>query len=93
MERSAIRVTVWRAAPDFAALHPGYGLARKTEFPEADQSDLACPVPLEKIFRFMFHPNQFHKSRRLTPLEGRIAIVTDAGWDAMDADALLTNSA
>jgi hypothetical protein len=26
-------------------------------------------------------------------LEGRIAIVTDAGWDAVDADALLTNSA
>jgi hypothetical protein len=29
--------------------------------------------------------------RRLVPLEGRIAIVTDAGRDAVDADALLTN--
>src|SRR6202011_2910930 len=29
----------------------------------------------------------------LVPLEGRIAIVTDAGWDAVDAAALLTNSA
>jgi hypothetical protein len=28
-----------------------------------------------------------------TPLEGRIAIVTDAGLDAMDADAPLTNGA
>jgi hypothetical protein len=28
-----------------------------------------------------------------TPLEGRIAIVTNAGLDAMDAEALLTNSA
>jgi hypothetical protein len=28
-----------------------------------------------------------------TPPEGRIAIVTDAGLDAMDAAALLTNSA
>jgi hypothetical protein len=28
-----------------------------------------------------------------TPPEGRIAIVTDAGLDAMDADALLTNGA
>jgi hypothetical protein len=27
------------------------------------------------------------------PHEGRIAIVTDAGWDAVDAAALLTNSA
>ena len=31
--------------------------------------------------------------RRPTPLEGRIAIVTDAGRDAVDADALLTNGA
>ena len=31
--------------------------------------------------------------RPSTPLEGRIAIVTDAGLDAMDAAALLTNSA
>jgi hypothetical protein len=29
----------------------------------------------------------------LVPLEGRFAIVTDAGRDAMDADVLLTNSA
>jgi hypothetical protein len=28
-----------------------------------------------------------------TPPEGRIAIVTDAGLDAMDAEALLTNGA
>ena len=28
-----------------------------------------------------------------TPLEGRIAIVTDAGLDAVDAAALLTNGA
>ena len=27
----------------------------------------------------------------LVPLEGRIAIVTDAGRDAVDADVLLTN--
>jgi hypothetical protein len=27
------------------------------------------------------------------PSEGRIAIVTDAGWDAVDADALWTNGA
>ena len=31
--------------------------------------------------------------RPSTPLEGRIAIVTDAGLDAVDAAALLTNSA
>ncbi len=32
-------------------------------------------------------------SRRLVPHEGRLAIVTDAGRDAMDADAPLTNGA
>ena len=30
---------------------------------------------------------------RSRPTEGRLAIVTDAGRDAVDADALLTNSA
>jgi hypothetical protein len=30
---------------------------------------------------------------RLVPTEGRLAIVTDAGRDAMDADAPLTNGA
>ena len=30
---------------------------------------------------------------RPVPLEGRFAIVTDAGRDAVDADALLTNGA
>ena len=36
-------------------------------------------------FRFAICPNHFYIPRRLTPLEGRIAIVTDAGWDAVDA--------
>jgi hypothetical protein len=47
----------------------------------------------QKFFLFSFHANQFPNPRRPTPLEGRIAIVTNAGLDAMDAAALLTNSA
>ena len=31
--------------------------------------------------------------RRPVPLEGRFAIVTDAGWDAVDVDAPITNGA
>jgi hypothetical protein len=31
--------------------------------------------------------------RRPVPLEGRIAIVTDAGWDAVDADGAADESA
>jgi hypothetical protein len=32
-------------------------------------------------------------SCRPVPLEGRFAIVTDAGWDAVDANAPITNGA
>ena len=32
-------------------------------------------------------------ARRPVPTEGRLAIVTDAGRDAVDAEALLTNGA
>jgi len=49
---------------------------------------LPGPVLLEKIFPFPSYPNHFYIRRRLVPLEGRIAIVTDAGWDAVDAAAL-----
>jgi hypothetical protein len=38
-------------------------------------------------------PKSKAESARLAPHEGRIAIVTDAGWDAVDADAPLTNGA
>src|SRR6267142_5351002 len=50
-------------------------------------SEMACPAPFAKIFPFAPDPNQFTESRRLVPHEGRIAIVTDAGRDAVDARA------
>jgi hypothetical protein len=62
-----------------------YILARNGGFVEPDQSDLPCPVLFPKIFPFPFDPNHFYKPRRLVPHEGRIAIVTDAGRDAVDA--------
>jgi hypothetical protein len=64
------------------------GLSRQAampEFLEQLQSDLGRPVFLEKILSFRFCPNQLHIRSRLVPLEGRIAIVTDAGQDAVDA--------
>src|SRR6202790_4827910 len=36
-------------------------------------------------------PKSVVYARCLVPLEGRIAIVTDAGWDAVDASVPLTN--
>jgi hypothetical protein len=47
----------------------------------------SCPAPFAKIFLFSPDPNHFYIHRRPTPHEGRIAIVTDAGWDAVDAAA------
>jgi hypothetical protein len=71
MERSAIRgQPVDVAIPDFAALHPGYGIARIAEFVETDQSDSPCPVPFPKRFPFPLDPNQIYKPRRLVPQRG-----------------------
>jgi hypothetical protein len=63
------------------------------DFLEQVQSDLGRPVPFAKIFCFASDPNQIYIPRRLVPLEGRIAIVTDAGRDAVDAKVLWTNGA
>jgi len=60
-------------------------LSGNFEFVEPDQHDLPCPVPFAKIFLFSADPNQLHIPSRLVPKEGRIAIVTDAGRDAVDA--------
>ena len=50
------------------------------------------PVPFAKIFPFPPDPNHFYIPRRLVPSEGRIAIVTDAGRDAVDAGGALDES-
>jgi hypothetical protein len=39
----------------------------------------------QKYSPFTSDPNHLHKSCRLVPPEGRLAIVTDAGRDAVDA--------
>ena len=52
---------------------------------------LSVQAPFSKIFRFPFEANHLHIFSRLVPLEGRLAIVTDAGRDAVDADGPITN--
>jgi hypothetical protein len=49
--------------------------------------NLILPVQpcLQKYFRFAPDPNHFTYCRRPVPPEGRLAIVTDAGRDAVDA--------
>jgi hypothetical protein len=67
--------------------------APKRYFIEADQCDLGRPVLDQKIFSFPSEANHLHISRRLVPLEGRFAIVTSAGRDAVDADGALDECA
>jgi hypothetical protein len=43
---------------------------------------------LKKTFLFAADPNQIYIHRRPAPTEGRFAIVTNAGWDAVDADGM-----
>jgi hypothetical protein len=51
------------------------------------KSPNCCPAPFAKIFPFPPDPNQIYIVSHPVPKEGRIAIVTDAGWDAVDAAA------
>ena len=49
---------------------------------------MICPARLAKIFPCAFRPNHFYNPRHPVPGEGRIAIVTDVGRDAVDADGV-----
>ena len=53
--------------------------------------NIACPAPFAKTFRFSLEANHFI-SLVVSSHRGAIAIVTNAGRDAVDADVLLTNS-
>ena len=65
----------------------------KRKFSFGFNAILPVQSPFAKTFLFAPYPNHFHIPTHPTPLEGRIAIVTDAGRDAVDADAPLTNGA
>jgi hypothetical protein len=62
-------------------------VARKRRFVEQFQADLGHPVSRAKIFRFPFDPNQRLFPRVRSRQEGRIAIVTNARRDVVDAAA------
>jgi hypothetical protein len=47
-----------------------FGFARKDAFVEPDQSDLPCPVPFRKIFRFLRRANHLYKLARPAPHRG-----------------------
>ena len=56
------------------------------DLPDGRSPAIRCPVPVAKIFLFSPKPNHFYIAPRPVPQEGRHAIVTDAGRDAVDAD-------
>jgi hypothetical protein len=60
-------------------------IARKTKFLQANQADFICPVLSEKIFRFPRRANHLYKLAPSRLTEGRLAIVTNARRDAVDA--------
>jgi hypothetical protein len=57
------------------------------------KSVISLSIPICKNNSILDLPKSNLEPRRLVPFEGRIAIVTNAGRDAMDADVLRTNSA
>jgi hypothetical protein len=79
--------------PDGLFSHPvraGDALREKTNLPRRINLFLPVQSRLQKYFWFSetqikLYPSLSH------PTEGRIMIVTNAGWDAVDADAPITN--
>jgi hypothetical protein len=63
------------AAADFA----------NSDLSQRFQRDLAGPVLSKKMNPFRRRANHPYKLARLTRQEGRVAIVTNARWDAVDA--------
>jgi hypothetical protein len=76
-QRDPHRREVARAGFDFRA--------RLDEISLGFQRDLGRPVLRAKIFRLTRRANQRYQLARLTRQEGRLAIVTNARWDAVDA--------
>ena len=55
-------------------------------------SQITCPAPNRKIFAFLSNAKHL-PNRAVSSHRGALAIVTDAGRDAMDANTPLTNCA
>jgi hypothetical protein len=68
-------------------------LARKIQIREPDQADLGRPVSLRKNISVLPSGKSGAFLRVSCPERGALRNVINAGRDAMDADALLTNSA
>ena len=61
--------------------------AHAAQFVEPDQPDPTSPASSEKTFSFLRRANHRYHFAHPPRQEGRIAIVTDAGLDVVDAAA------
>jgi len=71
-------------------LNPSYGLRDSglpSDLPDGRGVENPVQSPLQKYFASPVGQIISTTSRHPTPQQGRIAIVTDAGWDAVDAAA------
>jgi hypothetical protein len=59
---------------------------RRRQCNPTGKSAKVCLVSSRKIFRLTHRANQRYQLARLTRQEGRLAIVTNVRWDAVDAD-------
>ena len=55
------------------------------------KSAKSCPSPFENIFCFAANPNHRRNAPISSQQEGRLAIATNAGRDAVDAEVPITN--
>ena len=85
VNRLASRHNVWHKKPSPISGRAMLGGRRKIT--EHRQRDLPCPALRKKYSAFAVGQISSTSSPRPTRQEGRIAIVTNAGWDAVDAAA------
>jgi hypothetical protein len=79
--RGIVAKNLWRQAASAGRLRHKPTGQINSDFPKSRQA------PKSKIYRFHPNPNHRYHSARPPRQEGRIAIVTDAGLDAVDAAA------
>jgi hypothetical protein len=89
----ALALSSARLEPSGTSQFPSFETPRDRT---AQALERAAPHTCDKLtrrvkFRFSRRANHSYIFARLTRQEGRIAIVTNARWDAVDADAPLTN--
>jgi hypothetical protein len=65
----------------------------RADLPDGRGADSPVQPLLQKYFPFTFDPNHMLIHRCPVPPEGRLAIVTDAGRDAVDVEVPITNGA